>query len=947
MFLEGVSGVGKTSLVRKFVHQLRAEIPELMVLWGRCYERESVPFKALDGIVDAIANHGMAQSEAVVRSVLPENVTLLARLFPVLNRVQAIANQPLPPQEIIDPNELRRRAFRALRDLLANVARQRPLIVWIDDMQWSDEDSLLLLKALLEEPAELPALMILASRSAQGSEMPAFDWRSTLPGEHKTLCLAPLDRESSERLARQYIEQMIPGSASINPSEIASETQGHPLYISELVRFCAQAGTKTFPQRKLEEVILNRVMKLSDNERKLISYTCVAGSPMRGDFLRQIAKIDEAEFAASVSALKAIKLLRGKGVRKTDALEVYHDRVREAVMAHLLDKEKCAGMHRDIGRFLLSEYSEGQIENSIFEVVRHLNLGLNRGADESEKLLLFELNIKAGKRARAATAYSSAVEHFSRSLSLADERSWQSQYETMVSLYVAAAEAAYLSGDVSLSSSLVGEALPHVKAEIDRARLTEVQLLSLISQDKPDEAIALALGMGKRLGVRLPMRPSTSGVLWRILRTMWLLRGKSEADLLGLPVAEDENIKAAKELFAIIGSPAYLRNPKLWATIIAEAVQLSLKYGRDAQSPTSFVSYAVINCAMLGRYRYGYALGKMSVEMARRLEDTTKAPMVTFIFAQFVQHWADHLENTLPNLADAYTAGVEIGDLVYAAHGAANNCVHAFFCGKSLVDLAAAIEKYIALLKPMNMGVSSNTLFIYQRGIAAVRKPAADSALRESVESSLCDVMQLLIKDCVDVNLFHGHLMVAILAYMEGNSSAALHSIDKAKSYAESALGAYAHAVFPFYESLIALACCKDADAKSRSGLLKRAQKNQKKYKKTGETSPANHQHKYALVEAEIARVKGNASLSLALYAKAIEGAAENRFVQDAALACELAGECILATGDVESARPYLDHALEHYLRWGAMTKVEQLKKKYPALSHAAATAGKTEGKRA
>jgi predicted ATPase len=587
-------------------------------------------------------------------------------------------------------------------------------------------------------------------------------------------------------------------------------------------------------------------------------------------------------------------------------------------------------MHRDIGEFYLSEFSKSQIESNIFEIVHHLNEGLTSHPEADDRQRMIDLNITAGRRARAATAYRSAAEHYLKAIGFTDDASWQTQHEAMISLYVAAAEAANLSGDVDLCASLTQEALRHIQSQPDRARICQVQVLSLIGQDKPDEAIDLALEMMSRLDVHLPRKPSSLHVLWKILKTMWHLRGREVEDFLELPLATDRRIQAARNLMFIIGSPCYLSSPKLWAVVIAEGVCLSIRYGQDPVSAPSFSSYGVINCILLGRFRFGYELGKISMEMARRLEDKSTVPMVDFVFAQFVQHWRDHVEKTLPLMLESHANAAEIGDIVYAGHAAANYCVHGFFAGVKLGELAADIEKYSEYLRKNRLTVSLNTLLIYRHGVGLLVRAEEQESRGGKVDCHDAALIELLMDDGVQVNLFHAWMITALSQYLFGQFLSAEQSAGHAHRLRESATGALGYAVFPFIESLIALACCRQGKPGDRGRRMRRARRSLRRYKKTARNAPMSHMHKYLLVEAEIARAKGKTARAMELYDKSIEGAVENRFVQDAALACELAGGFYLEIGEDQRARDLLMQAREYYLVWGATAKARYLERVNP-----------------
>src|SRR5206468_3075425 len=173
VYVHGSSGMGKSALVRHFLDSLQRASGEVLVFEGRCYERESVPYKALDGVVDSLTKYLLSLPEGRAEALMPRDVLALARLFPVMLQVDCVFNAPQREQEIPDPFALRRRAFAALRELLARISDRQPVVLYIGDLQWSDADSTTLLEDLLRPP-DSPPLFLLASFRTEDIESKPF-----------------------------------------------------------------------------------------------------------------------------------------------------------------------------------------------------------------------------------------------------------------------------------------------------------------------------------------------------------------------------------------------------------------------------------------------------------------------------------------------------------------------------------------------------------------------------------------------------------------------------------------------------------------------------------------------------------------------------------------------------------------------------------------------------
>jgi serine/threonine protein kinase len=345
-FVHGESGVGKSSLIRRFTEALVREEPTTAVFAGRCYERESVPYKAVDGIVDALSRYLTTLPEAELKDVLPRQRGLIGQVFPVMRRIEAIAQAPRPAPGALDPQVLRARLFFALRDLFTRLAERRPVVLVIDDLQWADADSLALLVDVMRHPGAPRVLLVTTLRAALAGEHQA----AASKGERVELkTLEDLASMFTGDVRRLHIEALSPGEArllvdallrdagagaEVSAEAVAAEAGGHPLFIDELVRHKLLLGEQAGPLR-LTEALRARIARLDEGTRQLLELTVVAGSPLVQEVAATAARIDFGELGRRVSVLRAGNLARTAGARRTDTIEPYHDRVREAVLLGL------------------------------------------------------------------------------------------------------------------------------------------------------------------------------------------------------------------------------------------------------------------------------------------------------------------------------------------------------------------------------------------------------------------------------------------------------------------------------------------------------------------------------------------------------------------------------------------------------------------------------------
>jgi serine/threonine protein kinase/tetratricopeptide (TPR) repeat protein len=441
VLVTGESGVGKTCLVRQFVDAARARDPEVVVLMDRCYERESVPYKALDGVVDALARLLARMSDAEAATLLPTRVSPLVQAFPVLQRVAAIERQSRALHRALDPSELRARAFAAMRELLVRLTDRKPLIVVIDDAQWADSDSRLLLAEVLRPP-DAPRLLLVATARSLGDDQSAAGraglLSSALPGDVRTIEVGRLGYEDGCRLAELLLER----SRVADPAfarRIAEESGGHPFFIDTLVRSDALAPGQATPAAHLEDVLWETVERMDPLSRLLMHVLAVASAPVAQDVLASAASDGEGnpEVGKRLAFLRTAHLAQTTGSRARDTASVYHDRIRAAVLARLPEAERTR-IHRRLALALERAPGQnaetiathwlgaGEAANAVRQLVqaadlaakglafehaaalyqRALDLGVQEEADaDATRVKLAEAFAKAGRGHEAARAY--------------------------------------------------------------------------------------------------------------------------------------------------------------------------------------------------------------------------------------------------------------------------------------------------------------------------------------------------------------------------------------------------------------------------------------------------------------------------------------------------------------------------------------------------------------
>jgi eukaryotic-like serine/threonine-protein kinase len=419
--IRGTSGIGKSEIVRRFRKEIEADASGLFI-GGRCHPQESIPFKALDPIVDMLSGRLLAWSDDRVQSIRPRNLPALLRLFPVLARVPAFATDeiPSPAASGEDLHEIRRQAIQGLRELLTRLGEQTDLVLWVDDAQWADRDSAPVLREILREPAPPRLLLLLSYRGDDVHEnalLCAVD-ELVQAGEvsRQQLDLEPLPAEETHVLAEALLK-----GAGLRPDgatarAVIAESRGSPFFVEELVRHLAQrdaeVGSSTWTEGPpaVAEVTRGRLDGIASDARTLVELVAVAGGPIEASVALDLAGLGSGGWPL-VYRMCNQSLLREGEVRseRPETLETYHDRVRETLLA-ALSPEGLRSRHRQL--------AEGLRTRPAIDPERLMRHFLGAG-DEIQGADYARL---AAERASAALAFERAAELYETAVRLRGER---------------------------------------------------------------------------------------------------------------------------------------------------------------------------------------------------------------------------------------------------------------------------------------------------------------------------------------------------------------------------------------------------------------------------------------------------------------------------------------------------------------------------------------------
>jgi eukaryotic-like serine/threonine-protein kinase len=625
VFVYGQSGVGKSSLIQSFSNRVVAAEPRTVVLAGRCYQSESVPYKAFDGVIDSLSGAMRRMSKPEAAELVPNNGALLPRVFPVLGRVEAIAQAPAQ-QPIHDPQELRHRAFLGLRELFYRLAERGPTIVIIDDLQWADAESLLLLTDLTRPPGAPRLLFLISSR---GEQTDAEHERAVLC-EVRRVHLESLGPEAARALVRLLLEDaQVPVDATANPDAIAGEALGHPLFIDELVRHLAIGGPGERRSLRLDEAIWDRVRQLPPSAALVLELVAAAGAPLPQATIREASELSGAEFSGGLSLLRVANLVRGRSSRENDLLETYHDRIREAVLANL-DRDRMRARHR---RLAIAIEGTGIASDRPELVLGHL-----QAAGQIEKAAGYAVD--AARRANAALAFEHAGRLYGKALELGTFTAEQAR-----DLQMRRGEALANAGRGSQAAAAYLLAAEGAHPALRRECRT-MAASQLLTAGHIEPGLAATREVLAEVGARLPATPNRA--LWSLLkhRARLRLRGLRWIDRHEQEIAP--SALARLDVYRVVSEGLSLVDTIRGADFQARGLLLALQLGERSRIARALSMEAMYLASQGGR---GFQRGRALAAEVTRIAATIDEP--------FVKLWADGVNAVVDYLGGEFRAALE------------------------------------------------------------------------------------------------------------------------------------------------------------------------------------------------------------------------------------------------------------------------------------------------
>jgi PAS domain S-box-containing protein len=952
VLVSGYSGVGKSSLVNE-LHKAIV-LPRGIFISGKFDQcKRDIPYATFAQAFQTLVRQILSKNEVevgrwrdAIRAAVGRNGQLVVDLIPELEFI--VGKQPPVPE--LPPREAETRflaLFRAFFGVFAQ--REHPLALFLDDLQWLDGGTLKLLEHLLTYPDVQYFLLIGAYRENEISL--SHPLMLMLEAIRKTgaivqdIVLATLSLDDVGQFITDSLHQKRERTEPLSRL-VHQKTAGNPFFVIQFVTALAEEHLLEFDRCEAHwrwdidgirakritdnvvDLIIGKMNRLPDTAREALKQLSCLGNKAETVLLTIVRGASEEELHSALR--EAVR--EGFVVRQGDAYKFVHDRVQEAAYA-LIPEEMRAEVHLRIGRLLMSIMPADELAENIFDVVNQLNRGAVLISDPNEKQRVAELNLRAGRKAKASTAYAAACTHLSIGVALIDREDWERNYEFVFGLCLLHAECEFLCGRFDEAERLIARLIERAMSKVDKAAAYRLRTDLRIMKSAYREAVDSALECLRLFGIEMAAHPTREQVQHEYEKVWRNLGEHSIESLINLPPMTDPEIQAAMGVLSVLYSPAYFIDTNLFFQSICHIVNLSLKYGTTDASAHGYAYFGFILGPAFHRYTEGYRFGKLGVDLVEKYEFVAYKAKVYMTMA-WVAIWTQPITTALEYIRAAFSAAVQMGDLTYACYCCDHSLTDLLARGDHLDEVWGESEKCLDFVRRAKSPDYVDRIITQQQFIQNMRgRTATFSTFGDSHFDEATFEAQLPGDRAISCWYW---ILKLRARFISGDYETAMAAAQKAKLLLWAATGCIQLADYNYYTALAMAALFETAPPDIQNEWRKAFAAHLKELWEWVQNCSMTFLDKHALVSAEGARIEGRDFDAMRLYEKAIRYARENGFIQNEALANEIAGRFYLNRGFEMIGYTYLRNARSCYLRWGAQGKVKQFDQLYSGLKEQA-----------
>jgi PAS domain S-box-containing protein len=962
VLVSGYSGIGKSSVVNELQ---KALVPTRGLFAAGKFDqhKRDIPYSTLAQAFQSLVGPLLAKSETelsrwrqALQEALGPNGRLMVDVAPKLKLI--IGEQPPVPE--LPPQDAQRRFQLVFRRFIGVFARsEHPLALFLDDLQWLDAATLDLLEDLLTQ-SDLQHLMLIGAYrdnevTAGHPLMRKLDAIKSAGGKVAEIALAPLRREHLNQLIVDALHCESERAAPL-AQLVHEKTGGNPFFAVQFMSSLADEGMLIFDHDAARwcwdlqrihakgytdnavDLMVGKVTRLPAETQEALRLLACLGNTAEITTLAIVLGVTDEQIQGALWPSVRQELVE----RMAGAYRFVHDRVQEAAYS-LIPEDQRGQVHLRVGRVLRTHTPPDKREEVVFDIVNQLNRAVALITSRTEREQLAELNLLAGKRAKASTAYASALNYLIAGTALLPGDPWDRRHELIFELELHRAECEFLTGALTEAEQHLAGLSTHAASTVERATVASLRVDLYTTLDQSSQAIAVGLDYLRHLGIDWAPHP-TEEEARREYERIWLQLGSRTIEsLIELPLMTDPASLATLEFLTKIAPPAFYTDANLLALVVCRAVNLSLERGNSDASCAAYAFLGMIAGPRFGDYQAAYRFGRLGYDLVEGRGLTRFQARVYNDFGNLVMPWTRHVRASRDLVHRAFEAANRIGDLTYAAYCGNQLNTKLLLAGDPLAEVEREAEHGLAFAQRARFGLvieriaSQLGLIRTLRGLTRTFGCFDDAQFDElRVERRLAANPDLALAE------FFYWTRKLQARFFAGDYASATEASLKAQRLLWVAVAQLETAEYHFYAALSRAASCDSALAGERQRHLEALVAHYRQLEIWAENCPENFENRAALIGAEIARIEGRTLGAMELYEQAIRSARANGFVHNEALANELAARFYAARGFEKIAHTYLRDARYGYLRWGADGKVRQLDQLYPQLSEKESAPGPT-----
>jgi predicted ATPase/GAF domain-containing protein len=956
VLVSGYPGIGKSAVV----HELHKALVPLRGLFATGkfdqYKRD-IPYSTLVDAFQSLVRPLLGKSEpelAIWRETLLEalgpNGRLMADLIPELNLV--IGEQP--PVSELPPQDAQRRFQLVLRRFIGVFARpDRPLVLFLDDLQWLDAATLDLLEDLVTQTDVRHLLLIGAYRDneidAAHPLIHKLEAIKNAGGMVADITLRPFAVEHLGQLIADALHCQL-GHAAPLTRLVHDKTAGNPFFVIQFLYALAEERLLAFDHGSsrwtwdleriraegytdnVVDLMVGKLTRLPADTQKTLRLLACLGNVAEITLLSVVlgTTVEQAQ-AALWEAVRQELVERVEG-----SYRFIHDRVQEAAYS-LIPEASLAADHLRIGRVLAGRTPPEQLEEAIFEIVNQLNRGATLISAREEREQLAQFNLIAGKRAKASTAYASALTYLIAGMAVLGEDCWERRHELVFAMELNRAECEFLTGALTEAEQRLKVLSSRASSTVERAIVVCLcgDLYTTLGQNA--RAIAVGLDYLRHLGIDWSPHPTEEEARREYERIWSQLESRPIEELVDLPMMTDPDSLATLDVLTKVFAAAMYTEANLACLGICRAVNLSLERGNCDGSTFAYAMLGAVAGARFGDYKAGFRFGQLGYELVEQRRLRGFQARVYNQFGTHVLPWTRPVRTGRDLLRRAFEVANRNGDLTFSAYSCHALTTNLLAVGDPLSEVQHEVEHGLALAEKSRFRVAIDLITIQLglirtlRGLTPNFGSFNDAQFDElRIERRLAGNRDLA---RAEFSYWTRKLQVRFLA---GDYGSAVEAASRAQSLFWIARFVLEAAEYHLYGALARAAFCDSIASDQQVPHLEALAAHHKQLEIWAANCPENFENRAALVGAEIARLEARELDAERLYEQAIGSARTNGMIHQEALANEVAAHFYAARGFEKIARVYLQDARYGYLRWGADGKVRQLDETHPRLSEEA-----------